>query len=85
MEDEEYIIWVIIEKGVFCYNEKEDKFIFVWDKDNNLVIVSFFCLWEDGVIFGGRGSLYKYNYEDYIINLFYMLKLNGKYYIFNFY
>ena len=69
LEDEEHTIWAITEKGVFRYNEKEDKFTLVRDKDNNPVIASSLCLWEDGVIFGGRGSLYKYNYEDHIINL----------------
>lgn len=33
----------------------------------------------------GRGSLYKYNYEDHIINLFHTLKPNGKYHISNLY
>lgn len=78
LEDEEHTIWAITEKGVFRYNEKEDKFTLVRDKDNNPVIASSLCLWEDGVIFGGRGSLYKYNYEDHIINLFHTLKPNGQ-------
>lgn len=81
LEDEEHTIWVITEKGVFRYNEIEDNFILVRDKDNNPVIASSLCLWEDGVIFGGRGRLYKYNYEDHIINLFHTLKPNGKYHI----
>lgn len=85
MEDEEHTIWVITEKGVFRYNEIEDNFILVRDKDNNPVIASSLCLWEDGVIFGGRGRLYKYNYEDHIINLFHTLKPNGKYHISNLY
>ena len=85
LEDEEHTIWVITEKGVFRYNEIEDNFILVWDKDNNPVIASSLCLWEDGVIFGGRGRLYKYNYEDHIINLFHTLKPNGKYHISNLY
>ena len=85
LEDEEHTIWVITEKGVFRYNEIEDNFILVRDKDNNPVIASSLCLWEDGVIFGGRGSLYKYNYEDHIINLFHTLKPNGKYHISNLY
>lgn len=85
LEDEEHTIWVITEKGVFHYNEIEDNFILVRDKDNNPVIASSLCLWEDGVIFGGRGRLYKYNYEDHIINLFHTLKPNGKYHISNLY
>ena len=85
LEDEEHTIWVITEKGVFRYNEIEDNFILVRDKDNNPVIASSLCLWEDGVIFEGRGRLYKYNYEDHIINLFHTLKPNGKYHISNLY
>ena len=85
LEDEEHTIWVITEKGIFRYNEIEDNFILVRDKDNNPVIASSLCLWEDGVIFGGRGRLYKYNYEDHIINLFHTLKPNGKYHISNLY
>ena len=57
LEDEEHTIWAITEKGVFRYNEKEDKFTLVRDKDNNPVIASSLCLWEVGVIFGGSGSI----------------------------
>ena len=73
------------EEGRELGREEEDKFTLVRDKDNNPVIASSLCLWEDGVIFGGRGRLYKYNYEDHIINLFHTLKPNGKYHISNLY
>lgn len=85
LEDEEHTIWAIAEKGVFRYNEIEDEFVLVRDKDNNPVIASSLCLWEDGVIFGGRGRLYKYKYEDHIINLFHTLRPNSKYHISNLY
>ena len=85
LEDAENTIWAITEKGVFHYNEIEDKFVLVRDKDGNPVIASSLCLWDDGVIFGGKGRLYKYKYGDHIINLSHTLKPNGKYHISNLY
>ena len=85
LEDEEHTIWAITEKGTFRYHDIEDEFVLVRDKDNNPVVASSICLWEGGVIFGGRGRLYKYNYEDHAIHLSHMLRPNSKYNISNLY
>lgn len=85
LEDKEHTLWAITEKGVFRYREVEDDFILVRDKDNNPVIANSMCLWKDGVIFGSRGRLYKYSYDDHIIHLSHMLRPNSKYNISNLY
>lgn len=85
LEDKEHNIWAITEKGVFRYKDVEDEFVLVRDKDNNPVIANSICLWKDGVIFGGRGSLYKYSYEDHTIQLSHILTPNSKYNISNLY
>lgn len=81
VEDKEHTIWAITEKGVFQYDYMEDEFIQSRDKDNNPVLAQSICLWADGVIFGGRGKLYKYTYNDHSINLSHILKPNNKYQI----
>lgn len=85
LEDKEHTIWAITEKGVFRYEDVEDNFILVRDKDRNPVVANSICLWRNGVIFGGRGRLYKYNYEDHTINQSHILSPNSKYNISNLY
>ena len=85
LEDEEHSIWAITEKGVFRYEDVEDEFVLVRDKDNNPVVANSICRWNDGVIFGGRGRLYKYKYEDHAIHLYSMLRPNSKYNMSNLY
>lgn len=79
LEDKEHNMWAITEKGVFRYDESDDEFKLVRDKDNNPVVANSICLWEDGVILGGRGRLYKYSYQSHTVHLLHMLKPNSKY------
>ena len=85
LEDDEHTVWAITEKGVFRYKDTDDEFIPVRDKDNNPVIAHSICRRKDGIIFGGRGRLYKYSYEDHIVHLSHMLRPNSKYNISNLY
>lgn len=85
LEDKEHTLWAITDKGVFCYSEVEDDFMLARDKDNNPVIANSICLWKDGVIFGSRGRLYKYSYDDHVIHPWHMLRPNSKYNISNLY
>lgn len=85
LEDDEHTVWAITEKGVFRYKDIEDEFILVRDKDNNPVVASSICRWKDGIIFGGRGRLYKYSYQDHTIHLSHILRPNSKYNISNLY
>ncbi len=58
-------------KGVFRYNEKEDKFTLVRDKDNNPVIASSLCLWRTEKSWGKRQSIQiQCQMKSHIINLF---------------
>ena len=67
IEDKENTIWAITPKGLFYYNYQEDEFRQARDEDNNPVIATSICPWEDGVLFGGSGKLYKYDYANHQI------------------
>lgn len=83
LEDDGHTLWGITEKGVFRYDASTDEFILARDKDGNPVIAGSICRWKDGVIFGGRGRLYKYSYEDRVIRLYHTLRPNSRYNISN--
>lgn len=82
IEDKEHTIWAITPKGLFYYNYPEDEFSQARDEDNNPVIASSICAWNDGVFFGGNGKLYKYDYANHQIRFLYALN-NNKYNITN--
>lgn len=63
IEDEEHNIWAINPRGLYRYDYQEDEFVQARDEDNNPVLVGSICPWTDGVLFGGNGKLYKYDYE----------------------
>lgn len=79
IEDEEHTIWAITSKGLFYYNDQEDEFQQARDEDYNPVIVTSLCLWKDGVLFGGNGNLYKYDYANHRIKFLYTLTPNNRY------
>ena len=83
VEDKENTIWTITSKGLFHYDYQEDKFLKARDSDNNPVIASSICLTTDGVLFGGNGRLYKYEYANHQIKFFCSLIANTKYNITN--
>ena len=78
IEDKENTIWAITPKGLFYYNYQEDEFRQARDEDNNPVIATSICPWEDGVLFGGSGKLYKYDYANHQIRFLCALT-NNKY------
>lgn len=83
IEDTEHTIWVITPKGLFYYDYQKDEFIQAWDEDQNPVTASSICQWADGVLFGGNGKLYKYDYASRKIKFLYPLIPNNKYNITN--
>lgn len=83
IEDEEHTIWAITPKGLFHYNYQEDTFLQARDEDQNPVVVSSICPWTDGVIFGGNGRLYKYDYANHKIRFLCPLTSNSHYNITN--
>lgn len=83
LEDKEHTIWAITTKGVFAYTYPEDEFKQVYDNDRNPVIASSLYDCSDGILFGGNGMLYKYDYATRQIRHFLTLKPNDKYGITN--
>lgn len=84
IEDRENTIWATTPKGLFYYNYQEDEFQQARDEDNNPVIATSICPWTDGVLFGGNGKLYKYDYAKHQI-YFLCALTNNKYNITNLY
>lgn len=78
IEDKEHTIWAITPKGLFYYNYQKDEFLQARDSDNNPVVASSICLWTDGVLFGGSGRLYKYDYASHQIKFLCSLISNTK-------
>lgn len=63
IEDRQCNLWAITEKGVARYEKKNDTFLTIKDSLNNNITTYSACVYEDGIIFGGKGRLYKYNYK----------------------
>ena len=83
IEDEEHTIWAITPKGLFYYNYQADTFLQARDEDQTPVVVSSICPWTDGVVFGGNGRLYKYEYANHKIRFLCPLTSNSHYNITN--
>lgn len=83
IEDREHTIWAITPKGLFRYDEQEDEFTQARDEDHNPILASSICAWTDGVLFGARGRLYKYDYADHKTRQTCPLTPNAKYNITN--
>lgn len=83
IEDKEHTIWAITPKGLFYYSYQEDTFLQARDEDRNPVLVSSICPWVDGVVFGGNGRLYKYDYANRKIRFLCLLTPNNHYNITN--
>lgn len=63
-EDNENKIWAVTAKGLYYYNESDDNFLQAKDKEQHPLSAASICPWTDGVLFGGYGKIYKYNYAD---------------------
>lgn len=63
LEDDRDTIWVICEKGLARYNRLTDTFERVRYNDKSLNVRSFHKT-GNGIIFGGSGSLYFYDYKN---------------------
>lgn len=61
-EDSLSNIWVATEKGLVVYNQELDCFAPAMCRTEYLNVRSFLTL-PDGILFGGRGAIYKYDYE----------------------
>lgn len=63
-EDNENKIWAVTAKGLYYYNESDDNFLQAKDKEQHPLSAASICPWTNGVLFGGYGKIYKYNYAD---------------------
>lgn len=61
-EDSLSNIWISTEKGLVRYDYDLDHFIPVEYQNKNINVRSFLLL-PDGILFGGRGIIYKYDYQ----------------------
>ena len=61
-EDSLLNIWISTEKGLVIYDYDLDHFVPVLYQDKNINVRSFLLL-PDGILFGGRGIIYKYDYQ----------------------
>lgn len=61
-EDSLSNIWISTEKGLVMYDYDQDHFVPVLYQNKNINVRSFLLL-PDGILFGGRGIIYKYDYQ----------------------
>lgn len=66
--------WIITNKGAGIYNRKNDCFDRIESDDQESVNIFSYCVGEDGVYFGTVGNIYKYDYEQGKISLFYKIE-----------
>lgn len=79
LEDKENTVWTITTQGVFRYNYKKDEFERVYENNGKPVVATSICLCPTGILFGGGGKLYKYEYVSRRITHFQTLKPNNEY------
>lgn len=68
-EDEQHNVWVLTDKGIARYQRNSDDFYIPKDKNGNNIIVYSSCQTSDGIIFGGRNQIYKYEYANNSLHL----------------
>ncbi|MGL4520686.1 MAG: hybrid sensor histidine kinase/response regulator transcription factor [Phocaeicola sp.] len=74
IEDRENRIWAISNDTLYYYDEVDDLFIMPTDGSSKVIRAHTICLSADGVIFGDNNELYKYRYEDGLIEPLSLLK-----------
>ena len=63
IEDKQHTIWILTEKGLTRYNQDTDNFSTIKNKDGNHIFAHSVCQVADGILFGCRNQIYKYNYK----------------------
>ncbi len=80
LEDRNHIPWAVSDR-VFRYDELKDDFFLVKDSAGNSIPANSLCLWKDGILFGGIGTLYKYSYEDESVRLLYTIRPDSNFWM----
>ncbi len=73
LEDKYHQPWAVSGK-VFRYDEMKDEFVQVADAEGRLIGAYSLCAWDDGILMGGEGMLYKYTYADGKVRLLHTLR-----------
>lgn len=63
VEDKLYNIWILTEKGMALYMPDTDNFVTMKDKNGSNIIAHSVCEQPDGMLFGCRNQIYKYDYQ----------------------
>lgn len=63
IEDEQFHLWILTNKGIVQYQQVNDSFQPVKTSNGNNIIAYSTCLINGGIIFGVKGGFYKYDYK----------------------
>lgn len=66
--------WIITDDGAGIYNRINDRFDDIDIANHESVNIFCYCVGEDGVYFGSIGNIYKYDYKERKISLFYKIE-----------
>ena len=68
-EDIQHNIWILTDGGIAQYRRSSDDFAIPLDDRGHPILAYSACLTEQGVIFGGRNRIYRYDYDSRSIKL----------------
>lgn len=74
IEDKNHRIWVMTEGGLARYQRQNDRFDTPLLDNGERIIAQTACLTDQGILFGGNGTIYQYSYETDKISLLQTLK-----------
>lgn len=74
IEDEKHQIWIMTEGGVVRYQRQNDQFDPPLLHNEERIIAQTACLTAQGILFGGNGRIYQYDYQTDKISLLQTLK-----------
>lgn len=61
VEDRQHNIWILTDNGVVRYNQENDNFEPLLDKDNNRIIAYSACFYNNNLLFGSQNKVYLLN------------------------
>ena len=73
-EDAYHNLWIMTDKGIARYNYQTNDFIRLVDENGENFIVYSAYLWKGRLLFGGRNTVYAYNYERNTLEVLFRLE-----------
>ena len=64
VEDRQYNVWILTDKGVARYQRQSDDFYLPTDEKGKNITAYSACTTPDGILFGAKNKIYFYNYRD---------------------